>query len=213
MRCDKYCDCILCLELKGCEQHLQDNVDTVASNFILAKPDKGLNDLMAQNGKRYTFFGMQVEGDFEKFSTLGKSEIKNDEIKDSLCGEKVIQKPEDKTDDHSNQMSHKHKSVIYVNDGASTSVEDAIEEITKNEYIDEWMSLCSRENSTEINVIFKNTFSLASQIINEVHSTSLIPTDEENEDDFPLGMEAELLKHYMKDRYVNKLFDAYLYVC
>ncbi|KAL3267211.1 hypothetical protein HHI36_011347 [Cryptolaemus montrouzieri] len=194
MKCDKNCDCILCLELIGCEENLKSN-NLGNSNFILTKPDKNLNELRMGNGKKYTFFGMQIEGDFEKFSTI---EAKN--TNRSECDLKDEQSEHNEKTETCSDKDHKHKSVIYVNDSNTDSAKDSNEDIMKNEYIDEWMSLVSREKSTEINVVFKNTFSLASQIINEVHSGDVHQTENEEEDDFPLGMEADLLDHYLKKR-------------
>nr|XP_015834554.1 PREDICTED: ankyrin repeat and BTB/POZ domain-containing protein 2 [Tribolium castaneum] len=60
------------------------------------------------------------------------------------------------------------------------------------------MTLDSIENSHVINVIFKNTFSLASQILEDVRTCNEYYSD--CSDDFPLGMEADMLKYYLEQR-------------
>ncbi|KAK9885615.1 hypothetical protein WA026_012379 [Henosepilachna vigintioctopunctata] len=153
-----------------------------------------------------TFFGMQVDRNFEKFSTIGSND-KNKKKDDLTCENNT--NPKDELQmmnkslsevDSSSRIANKHKSVIYVNDSTTNIDEESREDIMKNELIDEWMSLCSRENSSEIHVVFKNTFSLASQIINEIHSSNVLHENNNDGDDFPLGMEADLLKYYLKDR-------------
>ncbi|RZC39551.1 ankyrin repeat and BTB/POZ domain-containing protein 2, partial [Asbolus verrucosus] len=117
-------------------------------------------------------------------NNIGESQSQND----MLCMENF------------ESTENKHKSVIYVNDdlkGGATNVDDN-SRITITEKIDEYMTLDSIENSQIINVIFKNTFSLASQIIDDVRTCNEYYSD--SSDDFPLGMEADLLKHYMEQR-------------
>lgn len=117
-----------------------------------------------------------MDADFEKFSTLDKTE-----------------RPEPE-----NTPENRHKSVIYVNDDGK---EDAggKSTIEVSEQIDEHMSFHSIENSNVITVIFKNTFGFASQIINEVHMCGYEYYSDES-DDFPLGMEADMFRQYMEKR-------------
>lgn len=171
MGCDEFCNCILCLELKSCDKAnlSSDNTD----NFILTKPE----NVEFRDSTKYTFFGME---------------------KDPWLNENPPKEEEDKNEENCKITENKHKSVIYVNDDLKTeSIEDT-SRITIKEIIDEYMSLDSLENSHVINVIFKNTFSLASQIIEDVRTCNEYYSD--SSDDFPLGMEADMLKYYLEQR-------------
>lgn len=178
MTCEENCACILCLQLKGCERKLK-TLSNDSANFILTKPSEKfpkLNEKIPDDDepKKLMFFGM--DADFEKFSTLDKTE-----------------RPEPE-----NTPENRHKSVIYVNDDGK---EDAggKSTIEVSEQIDEHMSFHSIENSNVITVIFKNTFGFASQIINEVHMCGYEYYSDES-DDFPLGMEADMFRQYMEKR-------------
>ncbi|XP_063912415.1 ankyrin repeat and BTB/POZ domain-containing protein 2 isoform X1 [Zophobas morio] len=109
------------------------------------------------------------------------------------------EEPKVPSPENSESVENKHKSVIYVNDDLKSDerVEDN-PRITIKEKIDEYMCLDSIENSHVINVIFKNTFSLASQIIEDVRTCNEYYSD--CSDDFPLGMEADMLKYYLEQR-------------
>lgn len=135
---------------------------------------KQINEDVVKSETKYTFFGVESSDWFSK---------NEDE-------EKKIEAP----------VENKHKSVIYVNDEPQLDV-DNIEEnsrITITEQIDEYMALDSIENSHIINVIFKNTFSFASQIIDDIRTCNEYYSD--SYDDFPLGMEADLLKQYLEQK-------------
>lgn len=172
MGCDEFCKCLLCLELKGCEPNLKtENTE----NFILAKPENECRDLT-----KYTFFGMDSNSWFDNSHKEVKVSTPNTE--------------------NCELIESKHKSVIYVNDDLKLG-SDAVEDnprITIKEQIDEYMSLDSIENSHVINVIFKNTFSLASQIIEDVRTCNEYYSD--TCDDFPLGMEADMLEYYLEQK-------------
>lgn len=195
MTCDENCLCLVCLQLSGCEKNLlkNDNKD----NFILAKSDNSnKNDNIINSDcepKVFTYFGMEIDfanNNFEKFSTIGKPTEIPDDLLENLSQEcKTCEINE-----------NKHKSVIYVNtDDNNTKMIDANSNIVISEKIDEHMSLDTVENSHFINVVFKQTFSLASQIINEIHMCGNEYYSDES-DDFPLGMEADLLRQYMEDK-------------
>jgi hypothetical protein len=180
MGCDEFCKCLLCLELKGCETNLKsDNSD----NFILTKSEAINNDCFEPT--KYTFFGMEPNTWFNNNEGEDENQNKVAEVSCAQNGEPT---------------ENKHKSVIYVNDDLqhdATSVEDSAR-ITIKEKIDELMTLDSIENSHVINVIFKNTFSWASQIIDDVRTCNEYYSD--SSDDFPLGMEADLLKYYLEQK-------------
>lgn len=179
MTCEENCTCILCLQLKGSEKKLR-TFSNSSDNFILSKPIDfpKLNEKISDEDepKRLTFFGM--DADFEKFSTLEKTE--------------------NTLPDTENPTDNRHKSVIYVNDDGKENAGDN-STIEVSEQIDEQMSFHSIENSNVINVIFKNTFAFASQIINEVHMCGYEYYSDES-DDFPLGMEADMFRQYMDKR-------------
>lgn len=121
--------------------------------------------------KKFTFFGMEIDFSKDQFEKF------------STMGAKKMSK---------------HKSVIYIND-VEKKEEDDMPIISVSEKIDEEMSVYSVDNSKVINVVFKNTFGYASQIINELH----ICDDDyfsDDLDDFPLGMEADMIRQYLENR-------------
>lgn len=195
MTCDENCSCLVCLQLSGCEKNLKNDLK---ENFILTKSDANKTRATCKlisdsEPKVFTYFGMEIDfanNNFEKFSTIGKPTEIPDDLLENL-------EPQCKTCEIN---ENKHKSVIYVNDGNNSSkMIDANSNIVISEKIDEYMSLDTIENSSIINVVFKETFSLASQIINEIHMCGNEYYSDES-DDFPLGMEADLFRQYLEDK-------------
>lgn len=177
MVCDPHCSCILCLELNGCDNKLIcDNDEN--NNFILApkKVDR------VKDKKKFTFFGMEVDDNNNFKMKLNTEDQKIDKKEDV----KTPEVPE-----------NKHRSVIYVNDNNKF----ISPEIKNSEIIDEQMSLEATESCDFINVIFKNTFSLATEIINEVEMCNDICYGfDDDDDEFPLGMEADLMRQFMEKK-------------
>lgn len=175
MFCDENCTCFLCRELSGCEEQLE-NGKIIPDNFILSKSTANVFDLT-----KYTFFGMVNEAaqnadDVSSIREENKSEIKKDvpEIK--------------------------HKSVIYIdendeNNNVSTSKNA---NVLVNEKVDEYMSLDSLQDSNVVNVVFKNTFSFASQIVNDIYTPET--WSDIDSDDFPLGIEADYFNRMYFER-------------
>lgn len=176
--CDDNCTCILCLELSGCD--VVNGAMGSWENFIL-KP--------AKEPKKYIYFGM------EDAQTLKKS-----------FGSKV---DINNNDDGGEALVTRHKSIIYVESTPEKDNDQVVSgkesQIIRNEVIDEYMSLNAAENSNVIIVVFKETFALATQFVNEITSSCPIFYDSCDEDDFPLGMEAEYLTrnscYYLKKKW------------
>lgn len=129
--------------------------------------------------KNYTFFGMQ---DVKSLQRFGKADENNNND--------VVAK-------------NRHKSVIYVSDDGNAEVSS---EVSRSEIIDEFMSLTTVENSRVVSVVFKGTFSFATQLVNEVMFSCQVYYDSDgDEDDFPLGMEADYLNrtscYYLKKKW------------
>lgn len=180
MSCDENCECYLCRELKGCEDGTGWNGKSVPDNFILTKSKANVFDLT-----KYTFFGMNEENNV------------NENVK--TCN---IEK--DMTFNGKSEMlaEVKHKSVIYIdktdeNNNNTDNTTNVQNSCVMNEKVDEYLSLDSIEDSNVVNVIFKNTFSYATQIVNDVFTPET--WSDIDSDDFPLGMEADYFnKIYMK---------------
>lgn len=160
-------------------------------------------------GKKFTFFGMEVDLEqqaFEKFSTIGKTnrrKAKNSNMK----------KFEDKIDKNNNdQPTTKHKSVIYINDSEKSNANalETAEEtagIKITEKIDKDFILEYLEHCKVINVIYKNTFGYACQLIDEI-TICAYEFYEDDGDDFPLGMEADMIYQYLsRKRYSGMLLN------
>lgn len=185
MHCEKNCSCILCLQLTGCEKCVNENVQS--ENFILCKSG-------FERPKKLTFFGMELDIANQKNSFSDDIECK---INSNDKRNSEIDDVGDVVDDEITKR--RHKSVIYVGTVKSTSGECTVQlankfpsKIISKETLDEQMSLVSTENSKIVTVVFHDTFSYATQIVNEL--TSACDTNwSDNEDDFPLGMEAEYL--------------------
>lgn len=178
MPCSQFCTCLLCRELKGCEKDITPVIHS--DNFILSKPPNKPPIKECFDNKKYTFFGM----DLPVLSDLPQltSEVQK-KSKDEVA------------------IENKHKSVIYVNNenvNQDNCNDTKITTIKIEEKIDEFMSLDAVENSDVINVVFKNTFSLASQILEDVRTCNDYFSD--SPDEFPLGMEADLLCQYMEQQ-------------
>lgn len=181
--CDKNCSCILCLELRGCEKQVIMSAMDCSTNFILRSNNE--NNKVKSGQINYTFFGME----------------------DVKSLQKVIKEETDENNNNNDGLivENKHKSIIYVNDNNSTISNDTDAQIIKSEIIDEFMSLTAVENSRVITVVFKETFSYANQLVNEVMLSCQVYYDSADEDDFPLGMEAEYLNrtsgYYLKKKW------------
>lgn len=175
---------MLCLELKGCEKRLDKSEQS--ENFILCKSN-------LEKPKKLTFFGMVNEQNC--FSNIQYNKSNSDKEKpDKNVNDAVFIRDENLTES-------RHKSVIYVGNSTLKTINDENEKqpsnktfpkIVSKEVLDEHMSLVSTENSKIVTVVFNDTFSYATQIVNELTS----PCDiywSDTEDDLPLGMEAEYL--------------------
>ncbi|XP_022902026.1 ankyrin repeat and BTB/POZ domain-containing protein 2 isoform X2 [Onthophagus taurus] len=160
MRCHKNCSCILCLELTGCEANILDQKHD--TNFILSSKQQQQTE-----AKSYTFFGMDGPVRMQE-------EDKNQEesIKPYISEEKKV----------GETISNLHKSIIYVDD------QENCEKVVANELIDQETSLTSVQKSNIVNVLFKNTYSYATQLINDVQLPDCY--SDTGSDDFPLGIEA-----------------------
>lgn len=102
------------------------------------------------------------------------------------------------------ENNNRHKSVIYVSDAEIAS--NAQPQILRSVVIDEFMSLLVVENSRVVIVVFKETFNFANQLVNEVMFSCQVYYDsDDDEDDFPLGMEADYLNrtscYYLKRKW------------
>lgn len=170
MTCDENCKCFLCRELNGCEERIA-NGKYVPDNFILSKSKANVFDLT-----KYTFFGM----------------VEDDKCTDAIHNENNF-------DVKCEKAEIKHKSVIYI-DKADENNNDANVKNSNssvNEKVDEYMSLDSIQDSNVVNVVFKNTFSYATQIVNDIITPET--WSDIDSDDFPLGIEADYFnKIYMK---------------
>lgn len=202
MRCPENCSCILCLELNGCEKRLERSSGDVklSDNFILAKPD-GIK-AKEEDGKTYTFFGMEDCG--SRFENR-KNTILNKEKGDF---EKIKMMTLDKVKETSNTKENVslHKSIIYVDDSVSKiDGNERNSNVILNEILDESTCLDTVQDSNIINVIFRNTYSFATQVINDVQFPECCLSDV-NSDDFPLGIEANLYNKILAQRY-NKQYE------
>lgn len=168
MTCDENCSCFLCRELHGCEGRIE-NGKGAPENFILSKSKANVFDLT-----KYTFFGM---------------------VNDSKCAEAAAN--ENGIEAKSEKAEVKHKSVIYIDKADENNNESDVQNSNApvNEKVDEFMSLDSIQDTSVVNVVFKNTFSFATQIVNDVFTPET--WSDVDSDDFPLGMEAD---------YFNKIY-------
>ena len=151
----------MCLELKGCESGSASEA-APNENFFLSKPESH------RDGKKYVFFGMH-----EDSSSTQEG--------DRETPEPVPQAGEGKI----------HKSVIYVDnfpDGGQ--VPPAASNVLLEETVDGSTSLVSVQDSNVISVVFRNNFSFAMDIINDVHVND--GWSDVNSEDFPLGIEADV---------------------
>ncbi|XP_017767922.1 PREDICTED: ankyrin repeat and BTB/POZ domain-containing protein 2 [Nicrophorus vespilloides] len=189
-RCEKDCKCILCLQLRGCEHNLRADV-RVSDNFILAKSSALVRNAMSSFAPRkYTFFGNSNFDNTEKFSTINSSADNIHQITES----KVVRGKEAKL-----TMESLHKSVIYVNEMPRDENNNEEEVFGRNavvleERVDDYMSLDSVQDSRMVNVIFKQTFSYASQLFNDLNVQAAAccysEEDDDSSDEFPIGAEA-----------------------
>lgn len=172
--CDNNCACILCLELNGSERQVIKKAMGASENFILLRSTENIS---APEPKKYTFFG----------------------IEDAHTLQKRFDQKIDENNNNEAPIEARHKSIIYVSttldkydlDG---SREDRESKIVRTEIIDEFMSLSTTENSGVVVVIFKGTFAFATQLVNEITlCCQIYYHSSDDEDDFPLGMEADYL--------------------
>lgn len=184
--CDKNCCCILCLELRGCEKQVIRKAMGSSENFILRRSTENISE-----PKKYIFFGME---DAQSLQNMFEKKI--DENNNNNNNER----------EPSISAETRHKSVIYVGATSNSEFPNISEtQIVRKEIIDEYTSLSTVENSSVISVIFKDTFAFATQLVNEISLSCQIYYDSGDEDDFPLGMEAEYLTrsacYYLKRKW------------
>lgn len=184
MQCIENCSCILCLELNDMDENVSSEKNLPSENFILAE-SPGLVKKYADifDNKNFTYFGMDI-------ANLNKSVENNVDLK----SEPLIE-PQEKNEDN------KHKSVIYINDSNKISSDDGIgasgnTNILMSEVLDEYMSLDTTDNSNIINVIFKNTYPYATQLITDINTSDIY----DSLDEFPLGIEADIFNRNYRKR-------------
>lgn len=166
MICVENCNCILCRELPGCEKNIDkcDKYPAVNDNFILSAPQSVL--------KAINSFENQIKSRDTHFTPN--------------CDKNNL--------NESSKCDNVHKSVIYI----SGTLGGSKTNINNTENIDDSTTLASTETEDKniINVIFRNSFNRAQQIINDVsceNSCCDYSISDDDYDDFPLGMEADLL--------------------
>lgn len=168
--CDENCSCILCLELRGCEKQVIKNVMGSTENFILRQSTESISAIIEP--KKYTFFGID---DAQSLKDIFEGKI-------------------DENNNNNLAQETKHKSVIYVSSTPhSEASNNAKTQIVRKEIIDEYTTLSAVEASRVVTVIFKATFAFATQLVNEITLSCQIYYDSGDEDDCPLGMEADYL--------------------
>lgn len=192
MRCPENCSCILCLELNGCETRFTFNHKSISDNFILSKPETEKKETVKET-KTYTFFGM--ENSVLPFVKCNENNIVDfDSFKTSAV---------EKLSENSRHNVSLHKSIIYVDDAMSKTNENGEIgggcNVILNEILDESTSLDTVQDSNVINVIFRNTYSFATQVINDVQFPECF--SDVNSDDFPLGIEANIYNKILAERY------------
>lgn len=196
MRCTKNCKCILCLELHGCEKRFNEAPPIISNNFILTRSSALVRNAMRP--KKFTFFGGSGS-DFdltrsaekakraEKFSMINSSADNIHQIVESKIEGELI-------------TESLHKSVIYVNDLLTCDENNNdTQNVVLNEKVDEVTQLDTVQDSNVVNVVFKDTFAYASQILNDLNVPEDCNSDVES-DDFPLGIEA----HYFNKQHTNR---------
>lgn len=185
--CKENCICSLCRQLKSISERKMPIASSSNDNFSFGGVKSQINNSKKCGGKKFTFFGMEVDlenGDFEKFSTVGKSNRRRPKKKNS-------------------EVDIKHKSVIYVNNIGDSISNDCKEDlcIKRTEKVDNelWLEFVDLDQCKVLNVIYKLTFAYACQLIDEVsiNSYEFYPDDD---DDFPLGMEADRIFQYLKEQ-------------
>lgn len=172
MLCKENCICSLCRQLKS---------------FSETKAETG-DGLKVRNCRKLTFFGMELDlnqQEFEKFSTIGKKAKRK--VKRLETGEKILKKTEQES---------RHKSVIYVNEAEKLPEQN----IKRTEKIDSDFTLELLEHCQVLNVISQSTFSYACQLFDEVTIGSYRFFADDLEDDFPLGMEADMISQYLSHK-------------
>lgn len=193
MPCIKNCRCVLCKELKHIET-CNNQSDITDKNFILMSPRSS-----------------RISDDFERTRSLHAkliSEINSKcidiqkEFVDKCEGDRRANKAGDLLKCSSDNL---HKSVVYISgsirsnkinkrqDGQehASEVFENIDESTFLTYFDENDNLNERN---VINVVFKNSFENANQIIKDVTcANQFCDVFFSDDDDFPLGMEADFL--------------------
>lgn len=191
--CKKDCICSLCRQLKSISERKMPKTSSSNDNFSFGGACIKSEDINFKkcSSKKFTFFGMEVDlenGDFEKFSTVGKSNRRKAKKKNHQV----------------NEIDNvKHKSVIYVNNIGDSTSNDCKEDlcIKSTEKIDNelWLEFVDLDQCKVLNVIYKRTFAYACQLIDEIsiNSYEFYPDDD---DDFPLGMEADRIFQYLKEQ-------------
>lgn len=178
MRCLSNCSCMLCLELKDADKNVISSKE-ICDNFILTE-SPALVKKYAENfeNKKLYYFGMEETDLNIKFN-------EETSVKDEV---------------EASQEDAKHKSVIYINDVDQNSetrsnVLGDSSKIVVSEILDEYMTLNRNDCNNVINVIFKNTYPYATQLINTINSCNI----DYNSEEFPLGIEADIFyKNHVK---------------
>ncbi|XP_048520074.1 ankyrin repeat and BTB/POZ domain-containing protein 2 isoform X1 [Dendroctonus ponderosae] len=167
--CKENCICSLCRQLKSFSE-----TKVEVGDGLKVRDSKN-------NCRKLTFFGMELDlnqQEFEKFSTIGKK------AKRKL---KRLETPK-KT-----ELSSRHKSVIYVNEAEDLHDRN----IKRTEEIDSDFTLELLEHCQVLNVVSQSTFSYACQLLDEVTIGSYRFYEDDFDDDFPLGMEADMISEYL----------------
>lgn len=172
MPCLENCSCVLCRELNNVSYSVREVED---KNFILLSPNSS-----------------KIVNDYEKTRNLHAQLISEINSKCSVIQQEFVKNKPDSSD--LKYCDNVHKSVVYIS--GSMRCDKIKQDITLYENIDDSTILTFFDENTDdknvINVVFKNSFENANQIINDINCASAF-CDFSSEDDFPLGMEADLL--------------------
>lgn len=191
MICVENCTCILCRELPGCETNIGgEKYSSVNDNFILSSPKNSALKLVNYNKRT----SEQIFEPGDSADSLDLEDYNNNNHK--KYNKRQCEPSSDSV----------HKSVIYISGTLNNN-----NKINNTENIDDSTTLASSEaveESNVINVIFKNSFNNAQQIINDVNCPGIGTCCDyiESDDDFPMGMEADFLNRlqykFSRQRYL-----------
>lgn len=180
MLCVENCKCILCLELPGCDTNLTSPDKQIDDNFILTVPKNSVlktvseleNKLNKICERKFSLSRYHSDEDIRRNKyTARNSDVNNESV---------------------------HKSVIYI---SGTLNAESNVDVNNCETIDDATTLTNTaEDKNIINVLFRNSYTNAQQIISEISCENSCCEYGGFEDDFPLGMEADLLNRLQNNQ-------------